>query len=51
VDDPRRSTPRTDHVLAEPRLQAAAARLGAPTVKAAVKKTLEQCRAGEIAPE
>ena len=28
VQDPRRSTPRTDHVLADPRLRAAADRLG-----------------------
>ena len=51
MDDPRRSTPRTDHVLAEPRLQAAATRLGAPTVKAAVKEALARCRAGEVTPE
>ena len=36
VTDVRRATPRTDHVLADPRLQAAAARLGPRIVKQAV---------------
>jgi L-seryl-tRNA(Ser) seleniumtransferase len=49
--DPRRSTPRTDHVLADPLLRAATERLGAARVKRAVGAALERCRAGEIAPE
>jgi L-seryl-tRNA(Ser) seleniumtransferase len=49
-DDPRRSTPRTDHVLADPRLRAATARLGPALVKAAVTHALDRCRAGEVAP-
>ncbi|MGI8576690.1 MAG: L-seryl-tRNA(Sec) selenium transferase [Nocardioidaceae bacterium] len=50
MPDPRRSTPRTDHVLADPRLQAAAGRLGGETVKRAVAATLVRCRVGDIAP-
>lgn len=48
--DPRRATPRTDAVLADPRVAAAAARLGAVLVKDAVRAVLERCRAGEVAP-
>jgi L-seryl-tRNA(Ser) seleniumtransferase len=51
VHDPRRRTPRTDHVLADPSLQAAAARLGQPVVKTAVVAALDRCRAGDVAPE
>jgi L-seryl-tRNA(Ser) seleniumtransferase len=51
VQDPRRSTPRTDHVLADPRLVAAAEKLGPALVKAAVTATLDRCRSGEVAPE
>ncbi|WP_127130297.1 L-seryl-tRNA(Sec) selenium transferase [Georgenia sp. SYP-B2076] len=50
MQDHRRSTPRTDHVLADPRLRAAAARLGDPLVKGVVVAVLDRCRAGEIAP-
>lgn len=50
VQDPRRSTPRTDHVLADPRLRAASERLGPTLVKAAVAAALDRCRAGEITP-
>lgn len=50
VQDPRRSTPRTDHVLADPRLRAASERLGPTLVKAAVATALDRCRAGEITP-
>jgi L-seryl-tRNA(Ser) seleniumtransferase len=50
VPDPRRSTPRTDHVLADPRLVEAAGRLGPLLVKRAVAATLDRCRAGEVAP-
>jgi L-seryl-tRNA(Ser) seleniumtransferase len=48
VSDPRRDTPRTDQVLADPRLVTAAAKLGRPLVKRAVATALEQCRAAEI---
>lgn len=50
MQDPRRSTPRTDHVLADPRLREAADRLGPSLVKATVATVLDRCRAGEVAP-
>ncbi|GAA2725161.1 L-seryl-tRNA(Sec) selenium transferase [Cellulomonas aerilata] len=50
VTDPRRATPRADAVLADPRLQEAARRLGTAAVKRVVATTLDRCRAGEIAP-
>lgn len=49
--DPRRHVPRTDAVLADPRLVAAAARLGAPIVKGVVVEVLEQVRRGAVSPE
>ena len=42
--------PRTDAVLADDRLVEAAARLGRPTVKAAVTAALARVRAGELPP-
>jgi L-seryl-tRNA(Ser) seleniumtransferase len=51
ASDPRRRVPRTDAVLAEPRIAAAAARLGRPLVKEAVAAAQQRARAGEIAPE
>jgi L-seryl-tRNA(Ser) seleniumtransferase len=48
--DPRRRVPRTDAVLAEPALAAAAAVLGRSQVKAAVVEAQERARRGEIAP-
>ena len=51
MTDSRRRTPRTDAVLADPRLRAAAERLGPRLVKAAVAQALDRCRAGEVAPE
>jgi L-seryl-tRNA(Ser) seleniumtransferase len=48
VQDPRRETPRTDQVLADPQVAAAATRLGRPVVKQAVKAALDRCRTGEI---
>jgi L-seryl-tRNA(Ser) seleniumtransferase len=48
--DARRLVPRTDAVLADPRLAAAAERLGRAQVKAAVARAQQQARAGEIAP-
>ncbi|MGN6576780.1 MAG: L-seryl-tRNA(Sec) selenium transferase, partial [Nocardioides sp.] len=50
MPDPRRSTPRTDHVLADPRLVEAAGRLGPQLVKRSVAAALDRCRAGELAP-
>ncbi|MFI7024761.1 L-seryl-tRNA(Sec) selenium transferase [Micromonospora sp. NPDC049900] len=49
--DPRRRVPRTDAVLADPRLVAAAAAVGRNRVKAAVRQAQDQARRGEITPE
>lgn len=49
--DARRLVPRTDAVLADPRLTAAADRLGRTQVKAAVARAQQQARAGHISPE
>jgi L-seryl-tRNA(Ser) seleniumtransferase len=51
VQDSRRATPRTDRVLADPRLVEAAGRLGRPLVKQAVTRALDRCRAGELDPD
>jgi L-seryl-tRNA(Ser) seleniumtransferase len=48
--DPRRHVPRTDVVLADPRLRAAALRLGRGTVKAAVAAAQQRARDGELPP-
>jgi L-seryl-tRNA(Ser) seleniumtransferase len=48
--DPRRQVPRTDAVLADPRLLAAATTLGRSTVKAAVVAAQERARRGELPP-
>ncbi len=48
--DPRRLVPRTDTVLADPRLQAAVARLGTAVVKRVVVEAQALARAGKIAP-
>src|SRR5262249_11375308 len=50
VVDPRRHVPRTDEVLADPRLVAAAGRLGPALVKQAVIGAQELARSGEISP-
>src|SRR5690606_19464012 len=50
VSDPRRNTPRTDVVLADPRLRAASDRLGPRMVRGVVAATLERVRAGELPP-
>ena len=50
MDDPRRATPRTDHVLADPRVREAASRLGPALVKSVVSTTLERCRNGAVTP-
>ncbi|MET8281984.1 L-seryl-tRNA(Sec) selenium transferase [Micromonospora sp. NPDC005174] len=49
-EDPRRRVPRTDTLLADPRLAAAVATLGRDRVKAAVARAQERTRRGEIAP-
>ncbi|TKG70494.1 L-seryl-tRNA(Sec) selenium transferase [Prauserella endophytica] len=51
MTDPRRRIPRTDTLLAEPRLAKAVAELGPALVKAAVVAAQNRARAGEIAPE
>jgi L-seryl-tRNA(Ser) seleniumtransferase len=49
--DPRRRVPRTDVLLADPRLVDAAMRLGSTVVRAAVLAAQEQVRVGRIAPD
>ncbi|GHE43818.1 L-seryl-tRNA(Sec) selenium transferase [Streptosporangium violaceochromogenes] len=49
--DPRRHVPRTDTVLADPRLVAAAGRLGRATVKEAVARAQSRVREGVLGPE
>jgi L-seryl-tRNA(Ser) seleniumtransferase len=49
--DPRRRVPRTDVLLADPRLVDASRRLGATTVKARVLAAQSRARAGEISPD
>jgi L-seryl-tRNA(Ser) seleniumtransferase len=49
--DPRRRVPRTDVVLADPRLAGAIARLGPQTVKRAVVQAQQQAREGVIPPD
>ena len=49
--DGRRFVPRTDTVLADPRLAAAIERLGRARVKAAVAHAQQQARAGQISPD
>jgi L-seryl-tRNA(Ser) seleniumtransferase len=51
VLDPRRATPRTDSVLADPRLREAVGRLGPGLVKQAVRTALDRCRCGDLAPD
>jgi len=49
--DTRRLVPRTDQVLADPRLAAAERRLGRALVKAAVSRAQQRARDGQIAPD
>jgi L-seryl-tRNA(Ser) seleniumtransferase len=49
--DTRRQVPRTDLVLADPRLVAAERRLGRGLVKAAVGRAQQRARDGQLAPE
>jgi len=50
VDDTRRLVPRTDAVLADPRLAAAELRLGRVLVRDAVQRAQQQVRDGELSP-
>jgi L-seryl-tRNA(Ser) seleniumtransferase len=51
VTDPRRAIPRTDALLAEPRIAKAAGILGRDLVKSVVVAAQQAARAGEIAPD
>ncbi|HEX8304965.1 MAG TPA: L-seryl-tRNA(Sec) selenium transferase [Jatrophihabitans sp.] len=51
MTDPRRQVPRTDVLLADPRLADAAARLGSARLKATVVAVQQLIRAGELPPE
>jgi len=51
VADPRRKVPRTDAVLADPRLLSATTLLGPDVVKRLVVETLDAVRRGDIPPE
>jgi L-seryl-tRNA(Ser) seleniumtransferase len=51
ITDPRRQVPRTDAMLADPALAAAAERLGRALVKGAVQAVQQRIRDGELAPE
>jgi L-seryl-tRNA(Ser) seleniumtransferase len=51
VDDARRLVPRTDAVLADPRLALAQTRLGRSLVRDAVHRAQQRARAGEIGPD
>ncbi|MCD1286458.1 MULTISPECIES: L-seryl-tRNA(Sec) selenium transferase [unclassified Brevibacterium] len=48
--DPRRSIPRTDHLLALPEVVAAAQRLGQSTIKAVIAEAQSAARDGRITP-
>ncbi|WP_016935419.1 L-seryl-tRNA(Sec) selenium transferase [Rhodococcus sp. R1101] len=50
MPDPRRDVPRTDQVLADPRLREAVDRLGSRLVKQTVVAAQQRCRDGEIEP-
>ena len=50
MTDPRRAVPRTDAVLADARIAAAADRVGRAQVKRAVVASLQRVRSGEVAP-
>ncbi|OFJ50957.1 L-seryl-tRNA(Sec) selenium transferase, partial [Mycolicibacterium grossiae] len=51
MTDPRRRVPRTDALLADPRLDEAQARLGRTLVKAVVAEAQQRARDGVLAPE
>ncbi len=51
MEDPRRRVPRTDTVLADPRVLDAVERLGRRRVKEVVATVLDSCRRGHVPPE
>jgi L-seryl-tRNA(Ser) seleniumtransferase len=51
VTDPRRRVPRTDALLADPRLAEAQRVLGRTLVRAVISEAQQRARAGELAPE
>lgn len=51
MSDPRRRVPRTDALLADPRLAEAESVLGRTLVKAVIAEAQQRARAGDIAPE
>ncbi|MCG5432415.1 L-seryl-tRNA(Sec) selenium transferase [Mycobacterium sp. MYCO198283] len=51
TDDPRRRVPRTDALLADPRLAAAERRLGRALVKSVIAEAQQRARIGAIPPE
>ena len=51
MEEIRRRIPRTDRLLADPRLAEAESRLGRDLVKAAIGRAQDRARAGEITPE
>jgi L-seryl-tRNA(Ser) seleniumtransferase len=51
VTDPRRAVPRTDRLLAEPKLQEASAALGLAVVKEAVYAAQQRVREGDLEPD
>ena len=51
LTDPRRLVPRTDAVLADPRLDGAVGRLGRALVKEVVAAAQDEVRAGTLAPD
>src|SRR5262245_44933570 len=51
VDDARRMVPRTDAVMADPRLLSAELRLGRPLVRDAVHHAQQLAREGKLDPE
>jgi len=51
MTDPRRRVPRTDSLLADPRLAAAELVLGRALVKSVIAEAQQRARAGEIEPE
>lgn len=48
--DPRRSIPRTDHLLADPAIAASRTRLGENVVRDAIRQAQDAARRGELAP-
>ena len=51
MSNPRRAVPRTDRLLAEPKLQEASAALGPAVVKDAVRAAQQRVRDGDLSPD